>query len=131
MDEEGIQNLSMRRSGSRLAITAAALYWYIKSRHGLLMLAADTVWRETPLPVLDDREWRPALLTMAEHLRALCEASGLTGQDAEQAAQIVVTFAIGSALAGAHDPYVSFGLESILGCVEARATAVDHARGPR
>ena len=154
LDEGGIENLSMRRVGSRLGITAAALYWHIKSRHDLLLLAADSVWGQIPLPGLDDLEWRPALLAMADnlrsvllrrrwlltamtiqpldgpardrydrHLRAVCETSGLTERDAEQAAQSVVTFAIGSALAGTCDPHVSFGVQSILDCVEARATA--------
>ena len=44
MDEGGIESLTMRRLGSRLGSTTAALYWQVKSRHGLLLLAADTVW---------------------------------------------------------------------------------------
>ncbi|MER6220736.1 TetR/AcrR family transcriptional regulator C-terminal domain-containing protein [Streptomyces sp900105755] len=154
LDEGGIESLTMRRLGSRLGITAAALYWHVKSRHDLLLLAADTVWGQTPLPALDGLEWRPALLAMAdnlrsmllrhpwllaamtvqpldgpardrhdEHLLALCEASGLTGRDAEQAAQSVVTFAIGAALAATPRPYVSFGLQALLDGVEARLAA--------
>ncbi|MGX1025519.1 AcrR family transcriptional regulator [Streptomyces ambofaciens] len=154
LDEGGIESLTMRRLGSRLGITAAALYWHIKSRHDLLLLAADTVWGQTPLPALDGVEWRPALLAMADNLRsmllrhpwllaamtiqsldgpardrhdeyllAVCEASGLTRRDAEQAAQSVVTFAIGAALAGTSRPYVSFGLQSLLDGVEAKLAA--------
>ncbi|MER6288965.1 hypothetical protein [Streptomyces sviceus] len=67
LDEGGIENLSMRRAGSHLGITAAAPYWHINSRHDLLLLAADTVWGQIPLPGLDDLEWRPALLTMADN----------------------------------------------------------------
>jgi len=154
LDEGGIESLTMRRPGSRLGITAAALHWHIKSRHDLLLLAADTVWGQTPLPALGSLAWGPALLAMAdslrsmllrhpwllaamtiqpldgpardrhdEHLLAVCEASGLTRRDAEQAAQSVVTFVIGAALADIPRPYVSFGLQSILDCVEAQATA--------
>ncbi|MER6162197.1 TetR/AcrR family transcriptional regulator [Streptomyces sp. NPDC001868] len=60
LDEGGFESLSMRRLGSRLGITAAALYRHIKSRHDLLLLAADTVWGQTPLPALDGLERRPA-----------------------------------------------------------------------
>ncbi|MFI8836484.1 TetR/AcrR family transcriptional regulator C-terminal domain-containing protein [Streptomyces afghaniensis] len=154
LDEGGIENLSMRKLGSRLGITAAALYWHVRSRHDLLLLAADTVWRETPLPGLDDLEWRQTVLAMADnlrsmllrhpwlltamtiqsldgpardrheaHLRAVCETSGLTRREAEQAAQSIATFAIGAALAAAPDPNVSFGLQSILDGVEARLAA--------
>jgi AcrR family transcriptional regulator len=154
LDEGGIESLTMRRLGSRLGITAAALYWHVKSRHDLLLLAADTVWGQTPLSALDGLEWRPALLAMAdnlrsmllrhpwllaamtvqpldgpardrhdEHLLAVCQASGLTRRDAEQAAQSVVTFAIGAALAATPRPHVSFGLQSLLDGVEAKLAA--------
>ncbi|MGW1557076.1 TetR/AcrR family transcriptional regulator C-terminal domain-containing protein [Streptomyces sp. NPDC002144] len=154
LDEGGIESLTMRRLGSRLGITAAALYWHVKSRHDVLLMAADTVWGQTPLSALDGLEWRPALLAMAdnlrsmllrhpwllatmtvqpldgpardrhdEHLLAVCQASGLTRRDAEQAAQSVVTFAIGAALAATPRPHVSFGLQSLLDGVEARLAA--------
>ncbi|KUN29585.1 hypothetical protein AQJ23_02135 [Streptomyces antibioticus] len=71
LDEGGIESLTMRRLSSWLGITAAALYWHIKSRHDLLLLAADTVWGQTPLPALDSLEWRPALLAMADNLRSM------------------------------------------------------------
>jgi AcrR family transcriptional regulator len=66
LDDGGIDNLSMRRLGSRLGITAAALYWHVRSRHDLLLLAADAVWGRMPLPRPDGLEWRPALLAMAD-----------------------------------------------------------------
>ncbi|MCD9874991.1 TetR/AcrR family transcriptional regulator [Streptomyces guryensis] len=154
LDDGGIESLSMRRLGSRLGITAAALHWHVRSRHDLLLLAADTVWGQIPLPRLEDLEWRPALLAMAdnlrsmlsrhpwlltamtlqpldgpcrdrhdEHLIAFCETSGLTRQDAEQAAHSIVAFALGAALATAPGRYVSFGLQSILDGVEAGLAA--------
>lgn len=150
LDEGGIENLTMRRVGSRLGISAAALYWHVKSRHDLLLLAADTVWGQAPLPP-HGLPWRSALLAMADTLRAMClrhpwiltamsiqqvdgpardrhdryllavcETSGLARQDAEQAVHSIVTFAIGSALAAGPGPYVSFGLQSLLDGVEAR-----------
>ncbi|MFE2218407.1 TetR/AcrR family transcriptional regulator [Streptomyces canus] len=153
LDEGGIENLTMRRVGSRLGITGAALYWHIKSRHELLLLAVDSLWGQAPL-CLDGLPWRAAVLAMADNLRsmllrhpwllaamtiqpvdgpardrhderllAVCEAAGLTRQDAEQAAQSIIAFAIGSALADTPGPYVSFGLQSILDGVEAGLTA--------
>ena len=154
LDEGGVENLSMRKAGSRLGITGAALHWHIKSRHDLLLLAVDHVWAHVALPCLDSPHWRPALLAMADNVRALCvrhpwlltamaiqpldgpaidrhdrhlltvcEKSGLTREDAEQAAQSILTFAIGSVLAAGPGPYVSFGLRSILDGVEARLAA--------
>ena len=41
LDEGGIENLTMRRLGDRLGITAAALYWHVSSRQDLLVLAND------------------------------------------------------------------------------------------
>lgn len=70
LDEGGIESLTLRRLGSSLGSTAAALHWHIKSRHDLLLLAADAVWGQTPLPALDGLEWRPALLAMADNLRS-------------------------------------------------------------
>lgn len=141
LDEGGIENLTMRRVGSRLGITGAALYWHIKSRHELLLLAVDSVWGQAPL-CLDDLPWRAAVLAMADNLRsmcvrhpwlltamtvrpldgparhrhdqhllAVCQTAGLTRQDAEQTAQSIIAFAIGSALADTPSPYVSFGLQ--------------------
>ncbi|MFJ2240370.1 TetR/AcrR family transcriptional regulator [Streptomyces sp. NPDC087859] len=149
LDEGGIENLTMRRVGSRLGITGAALYWHIKSRHELLLLAVDSVWGQAPL-CLDGLPWRVAVLAMADNLRsmcvrhpwiltaitiqpldgparhrydqrllAVCQKAGLTRQDAEQATQSIIAFAIGSALADTPGPYVSFGLQSILDGVEA------------
>ncbi|MGX1480534.1 UNVERIFIED_CONTAM: AcrR family transcriptional regulator [Streptomyces canus] len=149
LDEGGIENLTMRRVGSRLGITGAALYWHIKSRHELLLLAVDSVWGQAPLLCLDDLPWRAAVLAMADNLRsmcvrhpwlltamtiqpldgpardrhdrhllAVCQTAGLTRQDAEQATQSIITFALGSALAATPGPYVSFGLQSILDGVE-------------
>ncbi|WP_158694433.1 TetR/AcrR family transcriptional regulator [Streptomyces canus] len=71
LDDGGIENLSMRRLGSRLGITAAALYRHVRSRHDLLLLAADTVWGRMPLPRPDGLEWRPALLAMAGEVRSM------------------------------------------------------------
>jgi AcrR family transcriptional regulator len=113
LDEGGIESLTMRRLGSRLGITAAALYWHIESWRDLLLLAAMIIQH------LDG----PARDRHDEHLLAVCEASGLTRRDAEQAARSVVTFAIGAALAVTPRPYVSFGLQSLLDGVEARLGA--------
>ncbi|MEV7387897.1 MULTISPECIES: TetR/AcrR family transcriptional regulator C-terminal domain-containing protein [unclassified Streptomyces] len=71
LDTAGIDGLSMRRLGSRLGTTAAALYWHIHSKHDLVLLAVDAVWREIHLPRLSETEWRPAAMTMASSLYTL------------------------------------------------------------
>ncbi|NNN29152.1 TetR family transcriptional regulator [Streptomyces sp. S3(2020)] len=160
LDEGGIDGLTMRRLGGLLGTTAAALYWHVKSRHDLLLLATDTVWSQAPLSAVDGLEWRQALLAMAgnlrsmlfrhpwllvamtmqpldgaardrhdEHLLAVCTSAGFTRRDAERAAQSVVTFAIGSALADTPDPNVSFGLRSLLDGIEARLSEASDSAG--
>ncbi|PIM66890.1 hypothetical protein CTU88_38260 [Streptomyces sp. JV178] len=63
LDESGIESLTMRRLGSRLGITAAALYWHIECRRDLLLLAAMIIQH------LDG----PARDRHDEHLLAVCE----------------------------------------------------------
>ncbi|WP_329296628.1 TetR/AcrR family transcriptional regulator C-terminal domain-containing protein [Streptomyces pseudovenezuelae] len=65
----------------------------------------------------------PAVDRHDRHLLAVCEKSGLTRQDAEQAAQSIIAFTLGSVLTAGPDPRASFGLQSILDGVEARLPA--------
>ncbi|MEU1935801.1 TetR/AcrR family transcriptional regulator [Streptomyces coeruleorubidus] len=134
LDAEGIEGLSMRRLGRRLGSAATAVYWHVKSKDDLLVLAADAVWGEVQLPDLEDAEWQAAATTMAndlyamitrhswlvpamsthllygpgkarhdDHLLAVYEAAGFTGQHAEQAMKTVFTFVLGTALGAASE----------------------------
>ncbi|MGR6922261.1 TetR/AcrR family transcriptional regulator [[Actinomadura] parvosata] len=68
LDEEGLDNLSMRRLGSRLGAGATSLYRHVASKDELLELALDAVYGELPLP--DTGEWRTTVTEVARAMRA-------------------------------------------------------------
>jgi AcrR family transcriptional regulator len=127
LDAEGLDGLSMRRLGTRLNSAATAVYWHVKSKDNLVVLAADAVWAEVELAALTD--WRTAATTMAhdlyamilrhpwlvpamsthilygpgkarhdDHLLAVFETAGFTGRAVTQAVNVVFTFVLGTAL---------------------------------
>jgi AcrR family transcriptional regulator len=71
LDAEGLDGLNMRRLGDRLGSAATAVYWHVKSRDELVILAGDEVWREIGLPDADEVGWRDAATTMAKDLYAM------------------------------------------------------------
>lgn len=70
LDADGIDGLSMRQLGARLGSAATAVYWHVKSKDNLVVLAADAVWAEITLPDPDAVGWRAAAATMATDLYA-------------------------------------------------------------
>lgn len=71
LDAEGLEGLNMRNLGMRLGSAATAVYWHVKSKDNLLVLAGDEVWHEIELPDLDATDWRTAATTMANNLYAM------------------------------------------------------------
>jgi len=71
LDAEGLEGLNMRGLGARLGSAATAVYWHVKSKDNLLVLAGDEVWHEIELPDLDAVDWRTAATTMANNLYAM------------------------------------------------------------
>src|SRR5215470_82251 len=71
LDAEGLEGLNMRHLGMRLSSAATAVYWHVKSKDNLLVLAGDEVWHEIELPDLDAVDWRTAATTMANNLYAM------------------------------------------------------------
>jgi AcrR family transcriptional regulator len=65
LDAEGIEGLSMRRLGNRLGSAATAVYWHVKSKDDLVVLAGDAVWGEVELPDPVEVGWRTAATTIA------------------------------------------------------------------
>jgi AcrR family transcriptional regulator len=65
LDADGVEGLSMRRLGDRLGSVATAVYWHVKSKDDLVVLAADTVWGEIDLPDLDEVGWLTAATRIA------------------------------------------------------------------
>jgi AcrR family transcriptional regulator len=68
LDADGLEGLSMRSLGERLGSAATAVYWHVRSKDNLVILASDEVWNEIELPDLDILDWRTAGLMMAKDL---------------------------------------------------------------
>ncbi|MEV5413214.1 TetR/AcrR family transcriptional regulator C-terminal domain-containing protein [Thermopolyspora sp. NPDC052614] len=68
LDAEGLEGLNMRGLGERLESAATAVYWHVKSKDNLVMLAGDEVWHEIELPDLDAHDWRTAGMMAARGL---------------------------------------------------------------
>ncbi|WP_406037540.1 TetR/AcrR family transcriptional regulator C-terminal domain-containing protein [Micromonospora sp. NBC_00898] len=65
LDAEGLEGLNMRALGKRLDSAATAVYWHVKDKGNLVLLATDQVWGELKLPDLDAVDWRTAATAMA------------------------------------------------------------------
>ncbi|MFG2295512.1 TetR/AcrR family transcriptional regulator [Streptomyces sp. NPDC048603] len=68
LDAEGLEGLNMRSLGKRLGSAATAVYWHVKNKDNLVILASDEVWNEVGLPDLDAVDWRTAATSMAQDL---------------------------------------------------------------
>ncbi|CAL9664642.1 Tetracycline repressor protein class A from transposon 1721 [Actinosynnema sp. ALI-1.44] len=128
LDDEGLDGLNMRSLGKRLGAAATAVYWHVKNKDDLVVLAGDQVWAEIDLPP-EDADWRTAAREMARSLHAMLsrhpwlvqafgthlfhgpnkaryddralavfEAAGFPGPEADRAAAAVLTFVLGNVL---------------------------------
>ncbi|WP_329080487.1 MULTISPECIES: TetR/AcrR family transcriptional regulator [unclassified Streptosporangium] len=71
LDDEGLDGLNMRSLGKRLGAAATAVYWHVKNKDDLILLAGDRVWDEVELPDLDALDWRTAATAMATSLHTM------------------------------------------------------------
>ncbi|MFL6122220.1 TetR/AcrR family transcriptional regulator [Actinophytocola sp.] len=71
LDTEGVDGLSMRQLGGRLGSAATTIYWHVKNKDELIVLAADALWAEVDLPDLTKTDWRTAATQMAGDLYAM------------------------------------------------------------
>ncbi|MER5884237.1 TetR/AcrR family transcriptional regulator [Streptomyces sp. NPDC001941] len=71
LDDEGLEGLNMRALGKRLDSAATAVYWHVKNKDNLVLLAGDQVWGEIALPDPGVVGWRAAAASMAEELYAM------------------------------------------------------------
>ena len=70
LDADGLELLSMRHVARTLNTTAAALYWHVGSKDGLLDLIFDHVIGEQPVPDPDPDHWPDQLKDVARTMRA-------------------------------------------------------------
>ncbi|MEU6234587.1 TetR/AcrR family transcriptional regulator C-terminal domain-containing protein [Kitasatospora sp. NPDC047058] len=71
LDEEGLEGLNMRSLGKRLGGAATAVYWHVKNKDDLVVLAGDQVWHEIDPPAPGDADWRTAAVGLAVELHAM------------------------------------------------------------
>ena len=71
LDEDGLAGLNMRTLGARLGAAATTVYWHVKSKDDLIMLAGAQVWDEIMLPELTLTPWRDAGMALARELHAM------------------------------------------------------------
>ncbi|HYP46679.1 MAG TPA: TetR/AcrR family transcriptional regulator C-terminal domain-containing protein [Propionibacteriaceae bacterium] len=75
IDEHGVQNLTMRRLGSRLGVEAMALYRYIPGREqlldGVVEVVMDELYSDTMRPADQSATWTEYLQRMAHGVRTL------------------------------------------------------------
>ncbi|GAA0357107.1 TetR/AcrR family transcriptional regulator [Actinoallomurus spadix] len=71
LDEKGLDGLSMRRLGERLAAGATSAYWYVATKDELLELVLDEVMGEIEVPEVGATDWRTAATALAHGLRSM------------------------------------------------------------
>jgi AcrR family transcriptional regulator len=71
LDAEGLDALSMRTLGARLAAGATSLYRHVANKDELLELVVDEVYGEIDVPDVRGGDWRRAVTTCAESARAV------------------------------------------------------------
>jgi AcrR family transcriptional regulator len=70
LDADGLDLLSMRHVARTLNSSAAALYWHVGSKDGLLDLLFDRVIGEQSVPDPDPDRWREQIKEVARTMRA-------------------------------------------------------------
>jgi AcrR family transcriptional regulator len=70
LDADGLDQLSMRHVARTLSTTAAALYWHVGSKDGLLDLIFDRVIGEQHVPDPDPERWQEQVKEVARTMRA-------------------------------------------------------------
>ncbi|HEY1177814.1 MAG TPA: TetR/AcrR family transcriptional regulator [Phytomonospora sp.] len=72
LDEEGIEQLSMRKLGARMNAGATSLYRHVANKDELIELVVDEVYGELTVPAVEAPErWREGATEVAGSLRAM------------------------------------------------------------
>jgi TetR/AcrR family tetracycline transcriptional repressor len=71
LDQDGLDELSMRRLAEELDTGAASLYWHVGSKDGLLDLIFDRVIGEVEMPEPEPDRWQEQLKEVARAGRAM------------------------------------------------------------
>ncbi|MGV9309843.1 TetR/AcrR family transcriptional regulator C-terminal domain-containing protein [Nonomuraea sp. NPDC004354] len=71
LDAEGVNGLNIRRLGTHLGSAASAMYYHVKSKDKLVVLAADHVFGEIPQADTAGVGWREAAASLARGAYAM------------------------------------------------------------
>ncbi|MBF6396599.1 TetR/AcrR family transcriptional regulator C-terminal domain-containing protein [Nocardia cyriacigeorgica] len=69
LDTEGMDALSMRKLGARLAAGATSLYWYVATKDELLELVLDEFWGMVRVPEPERNTWQEVSTAFAYSMR--------------------------------------------------------------
>jgi AcrR family transcriptional regulator len=69
-DKHGFEAVTMRRIARELKVGTMSLYYYVKTKDDLIAVMDDALMGEIVLPSVP-KEWRPALLQIAERTHAM------------------------------------------------------------
>ena len=86
LDADGLELLSMRHVARTLNTTAAALYWHVGSKDGLLDLIFDRVIGEQPVPDPDPERWEEQVRDVARTMRRRRSSATATSSGSRSAA---------------------------------------------
>jgi len=71
-DAEGLAAVSMRRVAAELGVATMSLYRHVPGKDDLLLLMADMVYGETPVPDTAAVDWRDGLERYGQEMWAIC-----------------------------------------------------------
>lgn len=74
LDEQGVENLTLRRIADRLEVKAPALYWHFSSKRDILDEVATELMRRAQPDGPSAADWRAELSDRAHRLRAVLRA---------------------------------------------------------
>lgn len=71
LDEEGMEQLSMRKLGTRLKAGATSLYRHVNNKDELIELVVDVVYGEIEVPDVVRDDWRAAMASTGHSVRTM------------------------------------------------------------
>ncbi|WP_405064461.1 TetR/AcrR family transcriptional regulator [Kribbella sp. NBC_01505] len=71
LDADGVAGLNLRRLAIGLGVAPSALYWHVRNKDELLVLAGDYAWNEVDLPSPGRLGWQAAVVELASSIRLM------------------------------------------------------------
>jgi AcrR family transcriptional regulator len=96
----------MRSLGKRLGAAATAVYWHVKNKDDLVLLAADRVWHPWLVQAIGSHLLHgTGKARYDDHLLGVFETAGFTQEEADRAVGAVVTSVLAAKAAEVAEPF--------------------------